>query len=265
MATAPQILRQLRKLADPQKLAGMERYGITTEKRLGVAVPDMRQIAKGVKKDRKLALELWATGIAEAKIVASMVAVPEEMTSKDMDDWVSGFDSWDVCDQVCMNLFEKMSPVRKKIEQWSRREEPFVKRAAFACIACLAWHDKQASDQEFAELFPILLREAKDERNYVKKAVSWALRNIGKRNPVLCDEAIQLACQIGRLDSKAARWIAADVRRELESAAVKKRLAAKVAACSRRGTQEPRDARISSTVSDQSKAKGSPQRTRTSR
>jgi 3-methyladenine DNA glycosylase AlkD len=141
-----------------------------------------------------------------------------------MEDWVKDFNSWDVCDQVCMNLFEKNQLAWKKIIDWSTRDEEFVKRTAFSLIACLAWHDKKASDEKFTELLPVIIRGATDERNFVKKAVNWALRNIGKRNLNLSKAAIGAAKEIQRLDSKAARWVASDTLRELESEAVQARL-----------------------------------------
>lgn len=147
-----------------------------------------------------------------------------KMTEEQMEDWIKDINSWDVCDQVCMNLFEKTSFAWKKIHDWSKRDEEFVKRSAFALLACLAWHDKKAEDSKFIELFPVIKHAAMDERNYVKKAVNWALRNIGKRNPNLNKLAIKVAKEIQQRDSKAARWIASDAIRELESEAVQRRL-----------------------------------------
>ncbi len=224
MASAADILHQLKAKANPDNLAGMAKFGMAVDKRLGVSVPEMRRIAKATGEDHKLAVQLWRTGIAEARIVASMIAVPEKLTEKDMDGWVKDINSWDVCDQVCMNLFEKTPLARQKIIEWSEREEEFVKRAAFALIACLAWHDKQATDREFIEYLSVIKRGASDERNFVKKAVNWALRNIGKRNLRLNKAAIKTAREIQRLDSKAARWIAADAIRELEGERTQKRL-----------------------------------------
>jgi 3-methyladenine DNA glycosylase AlkD len=224
MASAKDVLDKLQSKAKPEQLAGMAKYGIRVEGRLGVSVPDMRRLAKELGRDHKLALDLWRTGIAEAKIVAGMVGDPAKLTEEQMDEWVKGINSWDVCDQVCMNLFERNELAWKKIVDWSEREEEFVKRTAFSLIACLAWHDKKASDEKFVELLPIVIREATDERNFVKKAVNWALRNIGKRNPNLNEAAVNAAKRIQRLDSKAARWIAADAIRELESDAVQSRL-----------------------------------------
>lgn len=227
MASARDVLDSLRCRARPEQLEGMARFGMAVEQRLGVSVPDMRKLAKEIGKDHKLALELWRTGIAEARMVASMVDDPAELTDEQMEEWVKGIDSWDVCDQVSMNLFEKNPLAWKKIMDWSERDEEFVKRAAFSLIACLAWHDKKAGDDRFVGLLPVILREATDERNFVKKAVNWALRNIGKRNVNLNRAAISTAKEMKRLDSRAARWIAADALRELESEAVQDRLSSR--------------------------------------
>jgi 3-methyladenine DNA glycosylase AlkD len=224
MASVNDVLDRLQRKAKSEQLIGMAKYGIAIEQRLGVSVPDMRKLAKEVGKDHKLALDLWRTGIAEARIMAGMVGDPAKLTEEQMEDWVKGINSWDVCDQVCMNLFEKNQLAWKKIIDWSGREEEFVKRAAFSLIACLAWHDKKASDDKFIKLLPIIVREATDERNFVKKAVNWALRNIGKRNLNLNKAATNAAKEIQRLDSKAARWIAADAIRELQSDAIRGRL-----------------------------------------
>jgi 3-methyladenine DNA glycosylase AlkD len=224
VASATDVLERLRCQARPDQLEGMARFGMAVERRLGVSVPEMRKLARDIGKDHGLALELWKTGIAEARMVASMVDDPAELTEEQMEEWVKGINSWDVCDQVCMNLFEKNPLAWKKIVDWSEREEEFVKRAAFSLIACLAWHDKKADDDRFVEMLPVILREPTDERNFVKKAVNWALRNIGKRNANLNRAAINTAKEMKRLDSKAARWAAADAVRELESRAVRDRL-----------------------------------------
>jgi len=224
MASVKDVLDKLQSKAQPEQLKGMAKYGMTVEQRLGVSVPDMRKLAKEIGRDHKLALDLWRTGIAEARIVAAMVGDPAKLTEEQMEDWVKGINSWDVCDQVCMNLFEKNQLAWKKIVDWSEREEEFVKRTAFSLIACLAWHDKKASDEKFIELLPVIIREATDERNFVKKAVNWALRNIGKRNLKLNRAAVNAAKEIQRLDSKAARWVASDAIRELESDAIQSRL-----------------------------------------
>jgi len=224
MASVEEILEKLKSKARPGQLEGMARYGMVAERRLGVSVPDMRKIAKEIGKNHRLGLDLWKTGISEARIVAAMIGEPEKLTEKQMEDWVKCINSWDICDQVCMNLFEKTPLVWKKILDWSEREEEFVKRTAFALIACLAWHDKEAEDEKFIKLFPVIKRGATDERNFVKKAVNWALRNIGKRNPNLNKAAIKAAKEIQRIDSKAARWVASNAIKELESEAVQRRL-----------------------------------------
>lgn len=224
MASVEEVLKRLSSAAKPDQLAGMARYGMAIERRLGVSVPELRKIARELGQDHQLALDLWQTGIAEAKIIAALVGEPEKLTEAQMEAWVKDINSWDVCDQVCMNLFEKVSLAWQKIVDWSQREEEFVKRTAFSLMACLAWHDKKAKDEKFIELFPVIIQRATDERNFVKKAVNWSLRNIGKRNPNLNKAAIEIAQEIQRLDSKAARWIASDAIRELKSEAVQLRL-----------------------------------------
>ena len=223
MATVEGILKKLKEKSRPDQLEGMARYGMSTEGRLGVKVPDLRKIAKESGKDHVLALELWKTGIPEAQIVAALVGEPNKLTEVQMEDWVEDFNSWDVCDQVCMNLFDKSPLAIKKIHDWSKREEEFVKRAAYALIACVAWHDKEAEDEMFIRLFPVIKQGATDERNFVKKSVNWALRHIGKRNIHLNKAAIQVAEEIKEMDSKAARWIAADALRELKSENIQRR------------------------------------------
>jgi 3-methyladenine DNA glycosylase AlkD len=186
-------------------------------------------MAKTIGKDHKLALGLWKTGIADAKILAAMIDDPEELSEKQMEEWVKAIDSWDVGDQVCMNLFEKSPLAWKKVLDWSMRDEEFVMRTAFGLLACLAWHDKKAEDNKFVNLFHVFHRGALDERNSVKKAVSWALRNIGKRNFALNKAAINEAKKLQSLETKNSRWIASNVIRELESEAIQERLKKKQA------------------------------------
>jgi 3-methyladenine DNA glycosylase AlkD len=224
MATVAEVLTKLRAKANPKNVAGMAKFGMSVESRLGVSVPVMRKLAKEIGRDHRLAQSLWKTGIAEAQIVAALIDDPAAVTSSQMDRWVKDFDSWDVCDQACLSLFDKSPLAWQRIPVWAKREEEFVKRAAFALLAGLAWHDKQAADSRFVDLFPILIKGADDDRNYVKKAVSWAIRNIGKRNRKLNRATVKLAKDIQRIDSKAARWVAADALRELQSEAVQRRL-----------------------------------------
>jgi 3-methyladenine DNA glycosylase AlkD len=225
MSTVEEILEYLQSKSKSDNLEGMARFGIVTTNRYGVSVPEMRKLAKIIRKNHQLALKLWDIGVAEARIVAGMIADPLELTEKQMEKWVIDFNSWDVCDQVCMNLFDKSPLAWKKIRDWSKREEEFVKRAAFALIACLAWHDKNAEDQKFTDLLPLIAAHSEDSRNFVKKSVNWALRNIGKRNKFLNSQALKTAYQIKKKDSKVARWIASDTIRELESPKIIKRLA----------------------------------------
>jgi 3-methyladenine DNA glycosylase AlkD len=222
-----EVIQRLKSLSDPEAVKGMARFGINPENTYGVSIPNLRRIAKEAGKDHALAQKLWASGIHEAKILASMVDEPKAVTEEQLEAWVRDFDSWDVCDQVCMNLFDRVPLAWQKVGDWSQREEEFVKRAAYTLIACLAWHDKEAGDEKFVALLPVIVKGATDERNFVKKAVNWALRHIGKRNPNLNKVAIKTAEEIQKIDSRAARWIAADALRELTSEAVQKRLEAK--------------------------------------
>jgi 3-methyladenine DNA glycosylase AlkD len=224
MATSKEILKILKSKANSKNVEGMAKFGMTATKRLGVSVPDMRKIAKQNGKDHAVAMELWNTGIPEARIVAALIAEPDKLTEKQMENWVKDINSWDVCDQVCMNLFDKTPLAWKKIYDWSERDEEFVKRTAFSLIACIAWHDKTISNEKLMELFPLIKREAIDERNFVRKSVNWALRHIGKKNKNLNTAAIQLAKEIKQIDSKSARWIATDAIRELESEKIQLRL-----------------------------------------
>ena len=212
---AKEILQLLRKKASPGNVRGMARFGMSAQGRLGVSVPEMRRIARLAGKDHRLALALWKTGIAEARIVASMVAEQDKVTARQMDAWVAGIDSWDVCDQVCGNLWDKTPFAWSKARSWTRRDEEFVRRAGFALIACLAWHDKLAADARFTAMLPLIRRGAVDGRNFVKKAVTWALRAIGKRNPALRRQALRLATSLRHSEDRTARWVGADVLRDI--------------------------------------------------
>jgi len=191
-----EIIDELKSLKNPRNIKGMARFGIVSKNTLGISIYILRDIAKGIGKDHLLAQQLWSSGIFEAKILASMVDEPEKVTEKQMEIWVKDFDSWGICDQVCDNLFEFTKFNYKKIAEWTSRKEEFVKRAGFTIIACLAVHDKEAKNEKFIKLLATIKREAKDERNYVRKAVNWALRNIGKRNLHLNKEAIKTAIEI---------------------------------------------------------------------
>jgi 3-methyladenine DNA glycosylase AlkD len=219
-----EVVRRLKREANPENVAGMARFGINPEGTLGICTPDLMRLAKKIGKDHALAQKVWDTGIHEARVLAAMMDEPSKVTEKQMEKWVSEFDSWDVCDQVCMRLFDKTPFAYDKVQEWSGREEEFIKRAGFALIASLAVHDKKADDAYFEKMLAIIARESTDERNYVRKAVNWALRQIGKRNKRLNAKAIKTAEKIQKKDSKSARWIAADALRELKSEAVRARL-----------------------------------------
>jgi len=223
-ATALEIVAILQSMANPHNVAGMARFGISINNTLGVSVPQMRKLAAGIKKDHTLALQLWETGIHEARIVATMIDAPKLVTPEQMESWAKDFDSWDVCDQACMGLFSHTPLGIEKARQWSERKEEFVKRAGFALMASLALGKKEASEEQLAAFLSDIEREAGDERNFVKKAVNWALRQIGKKNPCLNKLAVETAERIRKQDSKSARWIAADALRELTGEAVRVRL-----------------------------------------
>ena len=221
------IVRKLRSMGDQRNVDGMARFGISSKDTLGISIYVLRPIAKQIGKDHKVALELWATGIHEARLLAGFIDDPEQVTEKQMEAWAAEFDSWDIVDQVCSSLFDQTPFAYSKAIEWSSREEEFVKRAGFVLMAALSVHDKDASDAEFRKFFPIIMRESTDERNFVKKAVNWALRQIGKRSLSLNSEAVKVAMDIKGIDSRSARWIAADALRELTSDKVRDRLTGK--------------------------------------
>ena len=208
----------------PRELAGMARFGINPEGRLGLSMPAMRRIAQTLGRDQELALALWDTAIPDARIVAGMVAEPTKLTSSQMDARAKDFSSWDVCDQVCGSAFLASPLAWHKVPEWAVHKEEFVRRAAFALLATLAVHDKGSVDERFVMMLALIEAAAADERNFVKKAVNWALCNIGKRNLALNAAAIEAARRIQLQGSRSARWIAADARRELTCEAVQARL-----------------------------------------
>lgn len=221
---ARDVVRTLERMGDRSRLEGMARFGIDTERALGVTVTELRRFARDLGHDHELAAALWASGVHEARLLASLVDEPASVSEAQMEAWVAELDSWDVCDGVCGNLFDRTPFALDKAVEWSRREPEFEKRAAFALMASAAVHRKDLPDAAFASLLPLIRAQATDERNYVKKAVSWALRQIGKRSSGLNPRAIRTAEQIERIDSRAARWVARDALRELRSDAVQARL-----------------------------------------
>jgi 3-methyladenine DNA glycosylase AlkD len=237
-ARADQVLAELAPLGSEEARAGMARYGIAVDDAFGVSVYELRRVAKGLGRDHDLALALWATGNHEARLLASMVDDPAQVTEQQMDAWAAAFDSWDVCDQVTSNLFDKTPYAYAKVHEWSVADDEWIKRAAFATAAALAVQDKKATDESFFEILELIRREAGDDRNFVKKAVNWALRNVGKRDLRLHTAAIATAEAIlaaaeeraawaeGRKDpaARSGRWIARDALRELRSAKVIERV-----------------------------------------
>jgi 3-methyladenine DNA glycosylase AlkD len=237
-ARAAAVVADLRARGSEEARAGMARYGINTRDSFGVSVYELRRLVKELGRDHDLALALWETGNHEARLLASMVDEPSRVTEAQMDAWVAAFDSWDVCDQVTSNLFDKTPFAWDKVGAWSEAEDEWVKRAAFATAAALAVQDKEAADEPFLEILELCRREAGDDRTYVKKAVNWALRNIGKRNPrlhaaaiataeaILCTAEERAAAAVGRKDpaARSGRWIARDALRELRSDKVVERV-----------------------------------------
>jgi 3-methyladenine DNA glycosylase AlkD len=222
--TVDQILAKLESLGVEEDRTGMARFGINTEKAYGIRIPVLRKMAKEIGTNHELAQALWNTEMHEARILASMIDDPKRVCEAQMEAWVKDFNSWDLCDQVCGNLFDKTELAFDKAVEWAGREEEYVKRAGFAIMAWAAVHVKTAPDSEFEDYFPIIAREATDERNFVKKAVNWALRNIGKRNLALNAKAIEAARKIEQIEDNTARWIAKDALRELTSEKVQARL-----------------------------------------
>ena len=216
MSKSDDLIAHLKSISDPEDAEGMARFGVGGEKTLGIRIPILRKIAKEHQNNHEMAMALWTSGIHEARLLASMIMDPKQVTDKLMEAWVVDFDSWDVCDQVCMNLFDKHPLAYEKAVAWSRRDEEFVKRAGFAMMASLALHDKKAEDTAFEPFFDRIRAEAEDDRNFVKKAISWALRQIGKKRPGLSNRCVQVAKGLVESESKAANWVGRDALREFE-------------------------------------------------
>lgn len=230
--TVEEIIKKLESLEDPANIAGMKRFGIVTKKAFGVSAPVLKEIAKEIKKQTKdrheLALELWQTGIHEARIIAYLIDDPKEVTESQMDEWAKDFDNWAICDGTCGHLFCRSEFAYKKVLEWSESEEEFIKRAGIVLIAWLAVHDKKVSDDKIMDFLLILEQKSDDERNFIKKAVNWSLRQIGKRSLYLNKLAIESAERIKVQNTRSARWIAADALRELKGEKVQARLLKKL-------------------------------------
>lgn len=210
-----EIIQELKKNANPKNVIGMKHFGIQGKNMLGISVTFLRKFAKKIPKDHKLAIGLWNTGIHEAKMLATMIDELEKVTEVQMDKWVKDFDSWDICDGACMNLLCKTPFVDKKIYEYAKSEKEFVRRTAFTLIACLSFKKKEWKDKDFIKYFDLIEEYSFDERNFVKKAVNWALRQIGKRNAKLNVKAIKVAERIKKQGTKSAKWIASNALSEL--------------------------------------------------
>ncbi len=218
------ILRELKAMEDPSCVEGMAKYGIRSEKCYGISMKKLMAIKRRTGKNHDLATGLWGSGIHDARILACLIDDPKQVTEVQMDRWARDFDNWALCDGCCGHLFDKTPFAVKKARQWTSRDEEFVKRAGFVLIAALTVHDKKAPDEVFLDFLPAIEDAATDDRNYVMKAVNWALRQIGKRNPKLNEAAIKTALDIQKANSKSAKWIAADALRELRSGEVQRRI-----------------------------------------
>lgn len=219
-----EIVTRLRSLGNPADREGMLRFAVGNANALGIRAPVLKALARELGRHHELAKKLWATGIHEARHLAVFIEEPARVTEAQAERWLRDFDSWDTCDGCCLYLFVYLPFAWKKVFEWSRRKREFEKRAAFSLAAVLAVHDKAAPDQKFLRFLPVIKRESRDERNFVRKAVNWALRQTGKRNLRLNGAAIRTAQEIRRIDSRAARWIASDALRELTNPAVQTRL-----------------------------------------
>jgi 3-methyladenine DNA glycosylase AlkD len=216
------IVAELERRGSRRGVEGMARFGIVAKKAYGVSVSDLRSMAKKIGRDHALAAKIWKTGSQEGRMLAVLIDDPTLVTSRQMDAWARGFENWGDCDTACFHLFDKTPLAWKKIDQWSGRKEEFVKRASFALLASVALHDKKAPDAPFVKSLKLIERAANDERNFVKKGVSWALRGIGHRNPKLRAAAMKTAEKLARSDVASARWIGRDAIRDLSRPSRKK-------------------------------------------
>jgi 3-methyladenine DNA glycosylase AlkD len=218
------VLQRFESLRNEKNIAGMARFGIRSESAFGIKHPVLKQIAKEIGKDHELALELWDSGYHEARLIAPLIDDPKLVSEAQADSWVKDLNSWDLCDDLAGNLLIKTPFAHKKAIQWAKRKEEFVRRAGFAMMAWIAVKDKKTVKETFAPFYPLMVLYSNDERNYVKKAISWALRSVGKRNLALNKEAVKVAKQMAKVDSKSSRWIAQDVIKELTSDTMQARL-----------------------------------------
>jgi 3-methyladenine DNA glycosylase AlkD len=222
------VIKELQDMTDPTVAEGIKRFGIPNGNALGITAPQLRLLAKKIGKNQSISLKLWTTGILEARGLAALVGEPDAVTKRQMNAWAQDFDSWSVCDACCCVLFVGTPYAKEMAFRWSKDRREFVKRAGFVMMAAMAVHQKALADIAFVPMLREIQRECKDERGFVRKAVNWALRQIGKRNLHLNELAIETAIKIRSVDSRAARWIATDALRELRSEAVQRRLQSKM-------------------------------------
>lgn len=233
-ARAKQILAELERRGRKNYRDGLVRYGIVAPNALGISVPVLKEIARRAGRDHDLADALWRSGSYDARMMTPFVDEPARVTPAQMDRWAADFDNWAVCDALCFHLFDRTPHAWRKIEKWSRSREEFVKRAAFALLASVALHDKAAADAPFLKALPLIERAASDDRNFVKKGVSWALRGIGRRNAALNAASVAVARRLAASSDAAPRWVGKDALRELTSAAVLRRVGRELNAMGRR-------------------------------
>lgn len=215
--TSTQVIEQLRSMANSDNVAGMKRFGIRGSEILGISMADLRKLARPLSPSHDLALELWETGIHEARLLATLVEDPAAVDGKQMDAWVEDIESWDLCDQCCINVFRFTDEALGKVYEWAKRDEEFVKRAGYSLLATLAVKPKHLPNSVFVEAFPLIIEGAKDDRNFVKKSVNWALRQIGKRNREIHPLALEVAKELTASSNRAERWVGKDALRELSS------------------------------------------------
>lgn len=219
-----QVMHRLKEVSRPDEIERMAAYGLAADRNMGVRIPDLRRLAREIGMGHNLALELWAAGYRETRILAGLVADPDRVDPALMNDWAADLSDWEVCDQNCINLFRKTPWAWEKAVEWVFREEEFVRRAGYVLVAALAVHEKEAPDQQFIDLLPLVEANADDDRNFVKKAANWALRQIGKKNAELNRAAVELAARLKDHPTRSGRWIGSDAHRELTSDQVRQRL-----------------------------------------
>ncbi len=217
-------LAELGRASDPGYLESYSRAGINTSNALGIPVPDLRRLAKEIGKDHGLALELWASDLHEAKLLAPLIDEADSVTEDQMERWAADFHSWDVCDQCCSNLFDRTGHCQKKIREWVGSDKEFVRRAGFVLMATSAVHDKKAPDERFVQYLPLVKKYSYDSRNFVKKGINWALRQIGKRNIRLHGKALKVAKELMASDDKTKRWVGSVAVKELEKKEITERI-----------------------------------------